>query len=202
MGTRRRRSASELARDRRRIADFYLSGWLQADIAVEVGVDQSTISRDLKALQKDWLNSALIDYNAAKARELAKIDRLEREYWAAWEASKEDRETQITEKIESQTPRSKAQIRREGQVGSPSFLAGVEWCIKRRCKMLGLDAPAKVDMTSRGEQIGGLAAFSDEQLDAWEARIEARLAAVGEAGRADSPANSAGEAEARRAEEH
>jgi hypothetical protein len=33
-----RRSASQLARDRRRISELYLEGWLQADIAAEVGL--------------------------------------------------------------------------------------------------------------------------------------------------------------------
>ena len=146
-----RRKPAEVARDRRRIADFYLQGWLQADIAQEVGLSQPTISRDLKALQKAWLKSALIDFDAAKAKELAKVDRLEREYWAAWEASKKDKETQTTEKIKSTTLRSKAQIRREGQVGNPSFLVGVQWCIERRCKILGLDAPTGIDLTNRGE---------------------------------------------------
>jgi len=149
----RRRSASELTRDRRRIADLYLSGWTQTAIAEEVGVSQATISGDLKALQKAWLASSLIDFGAAKSEALAKIDRLEREYWAAWEASKEDKETQTTEKAGGETPRSKAQIRREGQVGNPSFLSGVQWCIERRCKVLGIDAPTVIDLTSKGKQI-------------------------------------------------
>ena len=152
----RRRSSAELARDRRRIADLYLAGQIQADIAEEIGVDQSTVSRDLKALQVEWLASSLIDFDEAKAKELAKIDRLEREYWDAWEESKRDKETSITEKIASEKPRDKAQIRREGQVGNPSFLAGVQWCIERRCKILGLDAPKGLDLTSKGEKIESL----------------------------------------------
>jgi len=154
--TGKRRSTSQLIRDRRRIADCYLSGWTQAAIAEELGVSQPTISLDLKALQKNWLESSLIDYNEAKAQELAKVDRLEREYWAAWEASKEDKETQTTEKAAGEkATRSKAQVRREGQVGNPSFLSGVQWCIERRCKILGIDAPTGIDLTSLGERILG-----------------------------------------------
>ena len=148
--TGRRRSAAELTRDRRRITDLYLSGWTQTAIAEELSVSQQTISLDLKALQKAWLASSLIAYSAAKAQELARIDRLEREYWAAWEASKEDKETQVTEKTaDAKTSRSKAQMRREGQVGNPSFLAGVQWCIERRCKVLGIDAPAKIEQSGK-----------------------------------------------------
>jgi len=152
----RRRSASELTRDRRRIADLYLSGWTQTAIAEEVGVSQQTISGDLKALQKDWLASSLVDYNEAKAQELAKVDRLEREYWVAWEASKADKKVETTEKAAGKkATRSKAQVRREGQVGNPSFLSGVQWCIERRCKILGIDAPTGIDLTSLGERILG-----------------------------------------------
>ena len=149
----RRRSTAELTRDRRRIADLYLAGWTQTDIADELGVSQPTVSGDLKALQRDWLASSLIDFDAAKAQELAKIDRLEREYWTAWEESRRDKEISITEKIASEKPRDKAQIRREGQVGNPSFLSGVQWCIERRCKILGLDAPKGLDLTTKGKQI-------------------------------------------------
>jgi len=165
-----RRSASQLARDRRRIAELYLEGWLQADIAEELELSQSTISNDLNALHKQWLESSLIDFDQAKAVEIAKVDKLEREYYRAWRASKEDKETSVTEKVDSaKAPRAKAQIRREGQVGNPSFLSGVQWCIERRCKILGIDAPQKMQV------------LSDNDLDAAIATELARLAAVGKA---------------------
>jgi len=36
-----------------------------------------------------WVKSALTDFNEHKARELARIDQLEAEYWRAWQDSKE-----------------------------------------------------------------------------------------------------------------
>ena len=148
----RRRSSAELARDRRKIADLYLKGWIQADIADELGVNQSTVSRDIKALQKDWLESALVDFNEAKSQELAKIDRLEREYWQAWERSCEDAET-VTEKARAsrgaEKPDSIEKTKQaKGQAGDPRFLNGVQWCIERRCKILGIDAPNKIGFES------------------------------------------------------
>ena len=74
---------------------------------------------------------------------------MRREYWQAWIRSTEDKEATLTEKVEATTTtRSKAQIRKEGQAGDPRFLAGVQWCIERRCKLIGLDAPEKHDITS------------------------------------------------------
>ena len=42
--------------------------------------------------------------------------------------------------------------RREGQSGNPSFLAGVQWCINKRCEILGLDAPKKIAPTDPSGQ--------------------------------------------------
>lgn len=158
-----RRSRSQLLRDRRRISDLYLEGWLQVDIAQEVGLAQSTVSLDLKALHKEWLKSALVNTDQTKSKELARIDRLEREYYAAWRRSCEDAET-ITQKTKGVIQRKQdkegvfvserpgeATKTSKGQAGDPRFLSGVQWCIDRRCKILGIDAEVKVKHT--GEAI-------------------------------------------------
>lgn len=165
----KRRSPAQVTRDRRRIADLYLRGWLQADIAAELKIDQSTVSRDLSALQEEWRQSTLVDLNEAKSKELAKVDQLEREYWEAWERSKENAEVEVTEQIGTRRKlkqgekdtgepaivpeRLKKYKRVEGQSGNPSFLAGIQWCINKRCEILGLNAPKNVDLTSGGEKI-------------------------------------------------
>jgi len=151
MGTGKHRSGAQIARDRRRISDLYLQGWLQADIATEIGVSAPTVSRDLKALQGVWLESALIDFDEAKAREIAKVDRLEREYWEAWLRSCEDAETVRQEGGSKNQdgklkPPNKVIRTSKGQAGDPRFLQGIERCIDKRCKILGIDAPQKVEV--------------------------------------------------------
>ena len=166
-GTGKRRSAAQLARDRRKTADLYLQGWLQADIAGFLGISQSTVSNDLKALQGQWLQSALLDFDEAKARELAKVDRLEREYWAAWERSCEAEEmvTQRTKgdverwqddesgKFVASRPADVTKARKE-RIGDPRFLQGIQWCIDRRCKILGVDAAQKVNIGGKVQLVG------------------------------------------------
>jgi len=166
----KRRLANELARDRRRIADLYLKGWLQADIADELQLSQTTISRDLKTMQGKWIAAALIDFNQAKGNEIAKIDRLEREHWAAWERSCLDAET-ITKKGRgkkgSDKPESIEEIhQRKGQAGDSRFLAGIQWCIDRRIKLFGLDEPDRivVDWRQEVEEAGIDASDVFEQL--------------------------------------
>jgi hypothetical protein len=144
---------TEIAIRRQKVAAAYLRGSTQAEIAVEQAVDQATISRDLKSLRAEWMKSALIDINDAKARELAKVDALEVEYWQAWRRSQEDAESEIT-KMQGDDPNKPGKLekqrKREGQSGNPAFLKGVEWCINKRCEILGVDAPknSRLDVTS------------------------------------------------------
>jgi predicted transcriptional regulator len=146
---------TEIAIRRQQIAAAYLRGGTQAEIATELGCDQATVSRDLKALRAEWMRSALIDINEAKARELAKIDALELEYWQAWKRSQEDAESEIT-KMQGTPPKQgdanpapaklETQKKREGQSGNPAFLRGVEWCINKRCEIIGVNAPIKQEI--------------------------------------------------------
>ncbi len=151
---------TEIATRRQKIAAAYLRGSTQVEIAVDLECDQATVSRDLKALRAEWMASALIDINEAKARELAKVDALEITYWQAWERSCLDAESEIT-KMQGTPPkpneanpapsRVETQKKREGQSGNPAFLAGVQWCINKRCEIIGVDAPKKTEMNQTGE---------------------------------------------------
>lgn len=153
------RLKAEIERDRRNISRMYLRGDLQVDIADALGISQSTVSRDLTYLQKEWQEARINDIDERKRLELAKIDNLELEYWDAWQRSKEDAEVQTIKQKgaivdgEKQIVPIEAQKRTEGQAGDPRFLAGVQWCINKRCELLGLDAAKKTDVTSGGEKI-------------------------------------------------
>jgi len=150
----RHRNKAELARDRRREADMYLQGRLQVDIAKELGINVSTVCRDLKTIQREWLKSTLMDFDAAKSKELAEIDLLEREYWQAWTRSCEIAQSAKTTKrpIGEDGEIATVNIERtsKAQVGDPRFLQGVQWCIERRCKIIGIDSPEKHEITRSG----------------------------------------------------
>jgi len=160
------RHDTEVLSRRTEVARRYLQGEMQEQIAQSFGVTQGQICQDLKAIRAAWLASAVRDFDALKAQELAKIDAVEREYWLAWERSKKDKEISVQEggEVDPQTrkPRiKKVVMRKEGQAGNPAFLAGVLTCIERRCSILGLDAPKRFvikwdDLTD--EQIDRLAA--------------------------------------------
>ena len=179
VSTGKRRSTSELARDRKRISGLYLRGRLQIDIAKEIGLSRATVSRDIKALHRIWLRSALIDFDTAKANELAKIDALEQIYYDAWDRSREDAETQ-TQKMMTDGKGKGAKSRKEmtktakGQVGDPRFLDGLQWCSEQRLKIFGIYAPTKVEVRWRDE----LAQAGIDADDIFEKTVNEYIAAL------------------------
>jgi len=143
----RPRNQSEIIRDRYEIARLYLKGELQSDIASRLGINQSTVSRDLAFLHKQWIEAAEVNFTEAIALELQKINNLEIEYWQAWERSTQVKESS-TAKIVTDNDgkeRNEAGTKQEQMIGDEKFLAGVRWCIDRRLKLFGLDAPIKID---------------------------------------------------------
>ena len=89
---------AQIARRRQQVAELYVKGWFQTAIAEELGVSQTTVCHDLKAIRKQWRESSIRDFDAARERELCKLDLLEREAWAAWQRSQEPAEsTKVTQ---------------------------------------------------------------------------------------------------------
>jgi hypothetical protein len=145
---RKGRSPDQIRKDRAEIANLYLKGLSQADIAAKLGLSRQQIGYDLKAVRKEWLRSSVMAFNQRKAEELARINRVESEYLAAWEKSKNGRETTTTEQMTTpQGDRTKAAIRKEDEYGDPRYMEGVRWCIQKRCELLGLDDPQRVHLT-------------------------------------------------------
>lgn len=162
-----RRSKAQTARDTRRVSELYLQGKLQSDIASLIGISQATVSRTLEKLRALWLEQSVANRGAMVALELAKVDNLELQYWQAWQASQEPkRETttrsislppkkgkkgkELPPKIDFTIERGEKVIERDG---SHAFLDGIQWCIERRCELLGLDAPKRADLTTGGKEI-------------------------------------------------
>ena len=120
MAVERRRQ--QVAERRATVAKLWARHLTQEEIAAAVGVDQSTISRDIKALVVAWRAEALTEVADLRAREFADLDSMERE--AAMAAS---------------VGRSAAELAR---------LLEVRLRVKeRRARMLGLDAPRRQEFS-------------------------------------------------------
>lgn len=129
---------------RKEAARLYLEGHTQAAIGERLGVNQSTVSRDLDAVRQEWKDNAVHDVGEVKAKELAKLDALEVQHWEAWRRSVgthvKTTKTVKGRKVETVTVS-------EDLAGDPRFLAEVLACVERRCKLLGADAPKALTAT-------------------------------------------------------
>jgi hypothetical protein len=139
---------------RKQVANLYMQGKAAYQIAEQLDTCPATIRKDLRAIQKEWLSLAIVDFDAAKSKELAKIDHLEEIAWAAWERSCHDITTKSKRKesVRMSQPGPKGKplpaklvplkvvedVQRKGKSGDPRFLDKITWCIETRLKLLGL----------------------------------------------------------------
>ena len=146
-----KRTRIQIEDDRREIASLYLQGKTQQAIAERLNMTRQMVGYDLKAIQRRWREDTSRNLDEDKARELAKLDELERTHWQAWEDSLEQVTTESSARTTSGrgngdgSVTEQAAIRREGKQGNPAYLRGVMECIDRRCKLLGLDSPQKLE---------------------------------------------------------
>jgi hypothetical protein len=165
-----RRTDEERERDRVLIARMYVRGKSQHDMAIElshhydnVRISPGAIGSDLKAIRQAWLQSTLIDFNAAKSKELARLDEMEREAWDAWERSKEKHVRIEYEISDDQVPFSAdkiADVKRkkrkkviEATVGDIRYLEMIERTITARCNIMGLFEAQRIQVDWRAEAL-------------------------------------------------
>jgi len=121
---------TQIGNRRLQVARLYHQGFRrQVELAERVGVNRSTISRDLKVLREEWQASARAEIQDTVAEVLDEVQNLKREYWEAWIRSQE-----------------------KGK-GDPRYLAGVQWCITKVCELL-VSRSARSDENGRAPLLG------------------------------------------------
>ena len=125
------------------VARLYLARHTMADIGERLGIVKSQVHYDLKKCRAQWVKDANSCFNERKAEELARIDRLENEYWDAWRGSLEEftSTTKQAETAQGGTQKQRATVKTEARNGDPRYLSGVQWCIQKRTDIIGFDAP-------------------------------------------------------------
>lgn len=148
----------DLAARRRQVGRLALAGKTQMEISDELNISQSTISRDLKFLESEWIKYAVVDIDTARAIEVAKVDALEIEYWEGWKRSLQTR-TEKTVKADLQKQGDKKgtvyeqTITQIDSYGDVRFLQGIERCIDKRRAILGLDVTKDITVNWKSEVI-------------------------------------------------
>lgn len=176
---------------RKRVADMYLKGWSQWEMAHEIGVDHAVVLNDLKVIRETWLEKVLEGYDNIKAQELARIDLIESECWRAWYRSCEE-EIVRTRSVEKE---NRVETEGDGEdkkivgvkmvptkivnkkvsrklIGDPRFIDHVQWCSEMRCKIFGLvkEKPTNINFIN-WDQIAGIVA-EDTGSEDIEAQIK------------------------------
>jgi transcriptional regulator with XRE-family HTH domain len=159
-----KRHRTQVKKDRVLIAEMYIRGKYQSEIASELGLTQQQISYDLKKIQKEWQKTTTLALDEYKIKELSKIDHLERTYWQEWEESKKEKITKTLKAKDADT--AEKTLKTEERCGDPRYLDGVQWCIDQRCKLFGLH---QIKINHTGELgIGALVVPSEMTPEEWE----------------------------------
>lgn len=131
--------------------DLFLKGYSYRQISdllnkrnAKMGLDYAIVPpmrvyKDLKQLLINWKREHEENIDLYITKELSKLDKIEAELWDAWERSKK----RIVSKIRQSGLKTE---RSETFAGNPRYLDLVLSVQQRRSKLLGLDAPVKVDL--------------------------------------------------------
>jgi hypothetical protein len=138
------RTSAQRLKDLEIIEDMYLAGKSQYKIAEVIGVSRQQVGYDIEELRQRWIARTAMKIDQKKAEELAKIDRLEQEYWMAWQESRKEFKANTVRKAEGKAKTAEVSQHTENRYGDARFLQGIAWCISKRCEILGLNAPTEI----------------------------------------------------------
>ncbi|WJW70321.1 helix-turn-helix domain-containing protein (plasmid) [Candidatus Chlorohelix allophototropha] len=146
------RTKGHTLHDRIRIGEFYIKGWSQARIAAELGVSQSTVSREIRRISTEWQQQYLGDYEVMVRKQLIEIDNVIAEAYAAWERSQQKHASQTRQVLESTGEagsEANGRLQQFGtlkvtvsdEVGDVAFLELIRDMLAQKAKLLDLNSP-------------------------------------------------------------
>ncbi len=123
------RGRLQIEEDRAKTAKMFLNHYTQEEIAKKLGITNVQVSIDMKIIRKRWVEEQLTHYGEAMAVEIMKLNALESVFARAWDKSK----------LPSISYAADGSIIETESTGDIRFLQGIERCIEKRCRLLGLD---------------------------------------------------------------
>jgi hypothetical protein len=126
-----------------RAAQLRLQGKSVREIAVLLSVSVATAQDRIQRGKAAWLERSADSHGAWVAQELARLEMLFSEAFAAWKRSMEPAErTRVTQDADGTSKMAE----REGQCGDSSLLAECRALHERICALKGLDAPKRSEL--------------------------------------------------------
>lgn len=154
-----KRTREQIEFDRAFCADLFLRGYTYRDIAARLNADlekrkltyrltMPMVYYDIQQMLIEWKRNQLESIDQYVTAELQKLDKMEVEAWNAWEISKQSKKKNKTKKggnglMGRQIMTEEAT---ETTSGNPRYLDLLLNIQQRRAKMLGFDAPIKIDI--------------------------------------------------------
>jgi len=162
----------ELLRERERRAwELSSKMWTQERIAQELGLERSTISKMLKRLNERAMKTITDEILAEKAQHIRQLKEIADEAFQAWERSKETRKGVVKKsRTGGMTRGEETTTSVQDQDGDPRYLETAMKALNDIRKILGLDAPEKIERVLNPEE-ERLASLTDEER-------AARIAAI------------------------
>ena len=131
-----------------RAMELRVLGWSQPQIAADLGITQAAVCKLLKRVETCFLRELAETVGRQQARQALRLEHLFAEAMRAWHESKADstrrrqRKTQGGDGLDATV----AEIVVENQHGDPRYLDEARKTLADARKLLGLDAPQKVDL--------------------------------------------------------
>jgi hypothetical protein len=146
-----KRTPNQVEIDREFIGELYTQGLSHYAITNRLNssrpykLSRQIVTTQIQGIIGEWRAKMLQAVDEKIADELARLNKIEREAWDAWERSKAEETKTTSEKSEGTNGRTLARVIKAGRDGDPRFLMIVGNCVTERCKLLGLYAASKVE---------------------------------------------------------
>ena len=146
-----RKTAFEMQKRRKEVANLYLKGYTQQQIADKLEVSRQTINGDVQAVLAQWRDETSHDMSERVAKQAMELADMRLRAWSAYQkAVGENRDGQSEKR-----PRS------EKELNALALLLRIQ---ERESKLYGLDAPSRTEVTNT-EPIRIIWTFNDGTND-------------------------------------
>lgn len=109
-----------------------------------------SVWQDLRAIMVEWKREHMNTIEEYVLIELKKLDAIEVEAWEAWEKSKTVKERKkMKPAMDGDNALDCVELVEETTAGDPRFLDMLLNVQRRRAKLLGLDAPTRIDLVKK-----------------------------------------------------
>lgn len=134
------------------IAKYLVRGWSYQQMANELSISKSQVAYDVKKLRDYWRTEQMDAYQQYILQELFRLGEMEAELWQAWEDSKKAMYSTTLKTVGEDNDDSRERmVTHKTQNGNPSYMALIIKISEQRTKLLGLNAPEKLDIQSSNE---------------------------------------------------